>query len=47
MYDETEFFIIDEDEPRELDIEEVENLLYEEGSLPIKVEGSNSATQIG
>ena len=45
--DETEFWIIDEDEPRELDLEEVENLLYEEGSLPIKVEGSNSATQIG
>ena len=45
--DETEFWIIDEDEPGELDLEEVENLLYEEGSLPIEVEGLNSATQIG
>ena len=39
--------MIDEDEPGELDLEEVENLLYEEGSLPIEVEGSNSTTQIG
>ena len=45
--DETEFWIIDEDKPGELDLEEVENLLYEEGSLPIEVKGSNSATQIG
>ena len=45
--DETEFWIIDEDEPRELDLEEVENLLYEKGFLPIEVEGSNLATQIG
>ena len=45
--DETEFWIIDEDEPGELDLEEVKNLLYEEGSLPIEVEGSHSYTQIG
>ena len=45
--DETEFWIIDEDEPGELDLEEMENLLYEEGSLPIEVEDSSSATQIG
>ena len=45
--DETEFWIIDEDEPGELDLEEIENLLYEEGSLPIEVKGSNSTTQIG
>ena len=44
--DETEFWIIDKDEPRELDLEEVENLLYEEGSLPIEVEDSNSTIQI-
>ena len=45
--DETKIWIIDEDEPGELDLEEVENLLYEEGSLPIEVKGSNLATQIG
>ena len=45
--DETEIWIIDEDEPRELDLEEVENILYDEGYLPIEVEGSNSVTQIG
>ena len=45
--DETEFWIIDEDEPRGLDLEEVENLLYEKGYLPIEVEVSNSTTQIG
>ena len=39
--DETKFWIIDEDELGELDLEEVENLLYEEGSLPIEFEGSN------
>ena len=44
--DETEFWIIDEDEPGELDLEEMKNLLYEEGSLPIEVEGSSSSTLI-
>ena len=45
--DETEFWIIDEDESGELDLEEMENLLYEEGSFPREVEGSSSTTQIG
>ena len=45
--DETEFWIIDEDESGELDLEEMENLLYEEGSLPIEIEGSSSSIQIG
>ena len=45
--DETKFWIINEDEPGELDLEEMENLLYEEGSLPIEVESSSPATQIG
>ena len=44
---ETEFWIIDEDESGELNLEEMENRLYEEGSLPREVEGSSSATQIG
>ena len=29
--DETDFWIVDENEPVELDVEELENLLYEEG----------------
>ncbi|KAL6342399.1 hypothetical protein AAG906_009072 [Vitis piasezkii] len=33
--DETDFWIVDEDQPVELDVEELENLLYEEGSIPI------------
>ena len=42
--DETDFCLVDEDEPRELDVEELENLLYEEGLIPInEVEGSSSA----
>ena len=45
--DETEFWIIDEDESGELDLEEMENLLHEEGSFPREVEGSSSTTQIG
>ena len=41
--DETNFWIVDEDEPTKLDVEELENLLYEEGSISInKVEGSSS-----
>ena len=41
--DETNFWIVDEDESVELDVEELENLLYEEGSISInKVEGSSS-----
>ena len=41
--DETDFWLVDEDEPIELDVEELENLLYEEGSIPIsEVEGSSS-----
>ena len=43
----TEFWIIDEDESGELDLEEMENLLYERWSFPIEVEGSSSTTQIG
>ena len=45
--DETEFWIIDDDESGELDLEEMENLLYEEGSFPREVEISSSTTQIG
>ena len=45
--DEIEFWIIDEDEPGELDLEEMENLLYEERSLPIEVECSSLASRIG
>ena len=44
--DETEFWIIDEDESGELDLEEMENLLYDEEYLPIEVGGSNSTTHI-
>ena len=37
------FLIIDENQPVELDVEELENLLYEERSIPInEVEGSSS-----
>ena len=37
--DETDFWIVDEDQPTKLDVEELENLLYEEGSILInKVE---------
>ena len=45
--DETEFWIIDEDKRGEIDLEEMKNLLNEEGSLSIEVEGSSLATQIG
>ena len=45
--DEIEFWIIDEDELGELDLKEMENLLYEEGSIPIEIECSSLATQIG
>ena len=38
--DKIDFWIVDEDESEELDIEELKNLLYEEGSIPInEVEG--------
>ncbi|RVW71973.1 hypothetical protein CK203_055015 [Vitis vinifera] len=41
--DETNFWMVDEDEPIELDVEELKNLLYEEGSILInEVEGSSS-----
>ena len=41
--DETDFWIADEDQLAELDVEELENLLYEEWSIPInEVEGSSS-----
>nr|CAN74492.1 hypothetical protein VITISV_022214 [Vitis vinifera] len=41
--DETDFWIVDGDQPTELDVEELENLLYEKGSIPInEVEGSSS-----
>ena len=45
--DEIEFWIIDEDEPGELDLEEMENLLYEEGFLSIEVECSSLPSRIG
>ena len=39
--DEIDFSIVDQ--PTELDVEELENLPYEEGSIPInEVEGSSS-----
>ncbi|KAL6335920.1 hypothetical protein AAG906_003545 [Vitis piasezkii] len=31
--DETDFWVVDEDQPAELDVEELENLLYEEGNF--------------
>ncbi|KAL6316864.1 hypothetical protein AAG906_022582 [Vitis piasezkii] len=41
--DETDFWIVDEDQSVKLDVEELENLLYEERSIPInEVEGSSS-----
>ncbi|XP_034688130.1 uncharacterized protein LOC117916285 [Vitis riparia] len=41
--DETDFWVVDDDQPAELDVEELENLLYEEGSILInEVEGSSS-----
>ena len=41
--DEIDFWVVDDDQPVELDVEELENLLYEEGSIPInEVEGSSS-----
>ncbi|RVW46411.1 hypothetical protein CK203_081776 [Vitis vinifera] len=41
--DETDFWVVDDDQPAELDVEELEDLLYEEGSIPInEVEGSSS-----
>ncbi|RVX07833.1 hypothetical protein CK203_021811 [Vitis vinifera] len=41
--DETDFWIVDNDQPTKVDVEELENLLYEEGSIPInEVEGSSS-----
>ena len=38
--------MVDEDEPRELDVEELENLLYEEGLIPI-IELESSSFHIG
>ena len=41
--DETDFWIVDEDRPVELDVEDLENILYEEKSIPInEMEGSSS-----
>ena len=41
--DETDFWIVDDDQPVEPDVEKLENLLYEEWSITInEVEGSNS-----
>ncbi|RVW83944.1 hypothetical protein CK203_047364 [Vitis vinifera] len=41
--DETDFWIVDEDQPVELDVEELGNLLYEKWSIPInEVQGSSS-----
>nr|CAN67153.1 hypothetical protein VITISV_038391 [Vitis vinifera] len=41
--DETDFWVVHDDQPTELDDEELENLLYEEGSIPInEVKGSSS-----
>ena len=46
--DKTNFRIVNEDEPGELDVEELENLLYEEGSIPInEVKSSSSTAHIG
>ena len=33
--DETNFWVVDDDQPAELDVEELENLLYEERSILI------------
>ena len=41
--DEIDFWIVDEDQPTKLDVEEFENILYEEWSILInEVEGSSS-----
>ena len=41
--DETDFWIVDDDQLTELHVEELETLLYEEGSIPInEMEGSSS-----
>ncbi|RVW29997.1 hypothetical protein CK203_089826 [Vitis vinifera] len=41
--DEIDFWVVDDDQPAELDVEELESLLYEEESIPInEVEGSSS-----
>ena len=41
--DETDFWIVEEDQPGELDVEKLEILLYEEWSISInEVEGSSS-----
>ena len=41
--DETDFWIVDEDQPVELDVEELENLLHKEWSIPTnEMEGSSS-----
>ena len=46
--DEIEFWIIDENGSEELDFEELENLLYKEGLMPInEVESSSFSTHIG
>ena len=45
--DETEFWIINEDELEELDLEEMENLLYDEKSIPMEIEGLTSTIHIG
>ena len=45
--DKTDFWIVDEDEPGDLDVKELENLIYEEGLIPInEVESSNSTAHI-
>ena len=41
--DKTDFWIVDDNQPTKLDVEELENLLDEEGSILInEVEGSSS-----
>ena len=41
--DETNFWIVDENQTTKLDVEELENLLYKEGSILInEMEGSSS-----
>ena len=42
--DETDFWIVDEDRPVELDVKDLENILYEEWSISInELEGSSSS----
>ena len=44
--DETEFWVVEDEEPAFLDHEEIENALYEERAYPIE-EGSSSHVQKG